>query len=115
MQEVQDQTWSEIPHVFVQGDHTAKSRKDDPRLESWKKIAVMRVNPTGSPFRPAFFNEINPVPQFCDEPWEDIEKFGMRVGPEDVYFAIFAAPDVGLELIGIYDINDPAVKNVVLF
>ncbi len=116
MQEVKDQTWSEIPHVFVQGDKSAKPRDEDPELKTWNRIAVMRPKPAaGTPFRPAYFNEEQKALKVCDDIQEGITLFGMRVGPEDVNFAILAGRHIDLELVGVFNIDDPKLKDIVLF
>lgn len=115
MQGVENQAWSELPHVFVQGDKSAKSREEDPAMETWKRVAVMSINYADASFRPGFFNEVQRVPMFCKEPHENIGRFGMRVGPEDVFFTILADSYVELTLEGVYDMDDPSITEIPLF
>lgn len=105
--------WVQMGGLMVPGNPYAKSREDDPGMKTWRKIAIMRVEPE-IPFFIGFISIFSPFPVMngliCNDPM-----VGMRPGPENVIFVAQAqhAPEmIELILVEVTDIDNPEYATV---
>jgi|GEM_PF-6646342 len=109
-------SWVEMGSLMVPGNPFAKSREDDPKMETWRKVAILRVEPQ-TRFFIGYISIFSPIPVMnsliCDGPL-----VGMRPGPENVIFvgqAQNATEEIKLILVEVVDIDNPQYAGVPLY
>lgn len=108
--------WVEMGSLMVPGNPFAKGREEDPKMETWRKVAILRVEPE-TRFFIGYISIFSPTPVMnsliCDG-----RLVGMRPGPENVILvaqAQDATEQIKLILVEVADIDDPQYASVPLY
>jgi len=108
--------WIEMGRLMIPGSPFAKSREEDPKMETWRQVAIMRVAPEVR-FFIGFISIFSPIPVMnsliCNGPL-----IGMRPGPENVTFVVQTqntSEQLKLTLVEVVDIDDPQHASVPLY